>query len=79
MSAPMKIMAADLKDHILNYNNNPILKWCLTNTRIKTDENENIRPVKGVSQKLRIDGTVSLIDAYVIYQRRLEEFMEMTD
>ena len=34
------------KEKKVNYNNNPILKWCLCNTSIKRDDNDNIRPVK---------------------------------
>lgn len=46
MSNPMKQLEADLIDKKINYNNNPVLKWCLTNTEVKRDENDNIRPVK---------------------------------
>lgn len=46
MSNPMKQLEADLLDKKVNYNNNPVLKWCLTNTEVKRDENDNIRPVK---------------------------------
>lgn len=76
MSAPMKTLKADLIDKKVNYNNNPILKWCLSNTYIKQDVNENIRPVKDKSRQ-RIDGTVSLIDAYVIYDRHQQEYLNL--
>ena len=77
MSTPMKILAADLETKKLNYNNNPILKWCLTNTQKEVDKNDNIRPVKGKNAKQRIDGAVSLIDSYVIYQRHYEDFLNL--
>lgn len=77
MSQPMKILGADLKEKLVNYNHNPILEWCLTNTQIKTDDNENIRPVKGLSQKRRIDGAVSLIITYVVLQENLQDYMNM--
>ena len=77
MSQPMKLLGADLKTNSVNYNNNPVLKWCLTNTSIKTDENENIRPVKGLSQKMRIDGAVSLIIAYVVLQNHYNDYTAM--
>lgn len=51
MSNPMKILGADLIDKKLNYNNNPILKWCLCNTNVKRDENDNIRPIKRTKTK----------------------------
>ncbi len=78
MSAPMKLLASDLESKAINYNNNPILKWCLTNTQIEIDKNENIRPVKGKNPKQRIDGTVSLIDAYVILQNHYEDYINLT-
>lgn len=78
MSAPMKTLATDLEAKKVNYNNNPVLKWCLTNTQIERDKNDNIRPVKGKNPKQRIDGTVSLIDAYVIFQRHYEDYINLT-
>lgn len=78
MSAPMKQMEADLADKRINYNNNPILKWCLTNTAVKTDDNGNIRPIKGNGSRARTDGTVSLIDAYVVLQDNYNNYKTMT-
>lgn len=77
MSNPMKELEADLKDKKVNYNNNPILKWCLLNTAIEVDKNDNIRPIKGRNQKQRIDGTVSLIDAYVVLFRTMNEYLNL--
>lgn len=77
MSSPMKELEADLREKRVNYNNSLILKWCLTNTVIKSDDNQNIRPVKSKSDKQRIDGTVSLIDAYVVYLRHYEDYSNM--
>lgn len=74
MSHPMKQLAAEFKAKRAIYDNNPILKWCLCNTQIKTDDNENIRPVKGKNPKLRIDGAVSLVDAYVVLLRHYEDY-----
>ena len=79
MSNPMKQLEADLKEKKVNYNNNPITKWCLLNTAIKIDEKDNIRPVKGKKQKQRIDGTVSLIDAYVILYRKLNDYLALQE
>ena len=74
MSSPMKIMKADLIDKKINYNNNPILKWCLSNTIVKMDSNENIQPDKEKSRQ-RIDGAVSLIDAYCIFVDKRQEYL----
>ena len=74
MSSPMKVMKADLIDKKINYNNNPILKWCLSNTIVKMDSNENIQPDKEKSRQ-RIDGAVSLIDAYCIFVDKQQEYL----
>ena len=39
LSLPMQMLGADLQARKVNYDNNPILKWCLTNTGIQTDRN----------------------------------------
>ncbi|MBU6943317.1 terminase large subunit [Staphylococcus sp. CWZ226] len=75
LSLPMQNLGADLKKHKVNYNNHPILKWCLTNTGIETDRNGNIVPVKNQSPKRRIDGTASLLDAYVGLFDNYEQFL----
>ena len=49
LSLPMQMLGADLQAHKVNYNNNPILKWCLTNTGVQTDRNGNIVPIKNQS------------------------------
>jgi phage terminase large subunit-like protein len=77
LSQPMKEMEADLKAHMINYNNNPILKWCLTSTSVKRDENDNIRPVKGQNQRQRIDGTVSLLIAYAVLHKHMSDYLAL--
>lgn len=73
-SAPLKQMKADLMDKKINYNNNPILKWNLSNVVVKTDDNENIMLSKEKA-KQRIDGAASLMDAYVIYINKQQEYL----
>lgn len=77
LSNPMKTLEADLLEKNLNYNNNPITKWCLCNTSVKRDENDNIRPIKGDNQKNRIDGAVSLIIAYAVLYENLNEYLSL--
>lgn len=79
MSNPMKELGADLKEKRVIYNNNPITKWCLLNTTIETDKNDNIRPIKGKKSKQRIDGAVSLIDAYVVLFRKMNDYMALQE
>lgn len=75
LSLPMQNLGADLQAKKVNYNNNPILKWCLTNTAVQEDRNGNIVPKKASSPKQRIDGTASLLDAYVGLYEHYNEFL----
>ena len=75
-SYPMKSLEGMLKEHKIVYQNNPILRWCLCNTAKKStnaDGIESIQPVK-IQSNRRIDGTVSLLNAYVGYFKHIEEY-----
>lgn len=74
LSIPMRKLGADLEAKIINYNNNPIDKWCLSNTAIEVDKNLNIQPSKTNNQRRRIDGTAALLNAYVILQEKYNEY-----
>lgn len=74
---PMREMGAAFREHRVIYNNNPILRWCLANTAKKsTNSNsiEMIQPVK-IQANRRIDGMVSLLNAWVGYVKHFDEFM----
>lgn len=76
-SYPMKEMGAAFIDHKVIYNNNPILRWCLANTGVKSlnkEGIETIQPVK-IQQNRRIDGMVSLLNAWVGYVKHMDEYL----
>lgn len=77
LSQPMKDLKADLEAKLIVYDNNPIDKWCLINTEIRTDVNGNIQPVKGMDNRRRIDGTLSLIDAYKVLKDKMNEYQSL--
>lgn len=77
LSSPMKSLGADLESKRINYNNNPILKWNLSNVAVDVDKNNNIQPIKGSDSKKRIDGFASLLDAYVVLERHWEDYQGM--
>ena len=77
LSSPMKSLGADLAAKRIVYQNNPILKWCLANTAIDIDKNNNIQPCKGNSPTRRIDGLAGLLDAYVVLENHLEEYQSL--
>lgn len=73
-SQPMREMGAAFTDKKVNYNQNPMLVWCLSNTAAKKSGVNNIQPVK-ISDRRRIDGAVSLLNAWVVYVRDFEDYM----
>lgn len=77
LSSPMKNLGADLTAKRIVYQNNPILKWCLANTAVDIDKNNNIQPCKGNSPTRRIDGLAGLLDAYVVLENHLEEYQSL--
>jgi phage terminase large subunit-like protein len=74
LSLPMQMLGADLQARKVVYQNNPILKWCLTNTGVQTDRNGNIVPIKNQSPRQRIDGAAALLDCYVGLYEHYNEF-----
>lgn len=62
MSAPMKELEKIILSGKLIHNNNPVLKWMITNVAAKTDPAGNIKPDKEKSNE-KIDGIVTLIMA----------------
>lgn len=77
LSEPMKQLEADLKNKLVIYDNNPLLKWNLANTQAKIDINGNIQPSKLGSKFKRIDGAVALIIAYAVLNRYKIEYEGM--
>ena len=77
LSSPMKSLGADLDSKRIIYNNNPITKWCLTNTAADVDKNDNIQPCKTSNQRRRIDGTAAMLNAYVVYKDKQNDYLNM--
>ena len=55
-----------------NHGANPVARWCIDGLEVKTDPNENVRPIKPDRQsaRKRIDGALSLIFAVDGHLRR---------
>ncbi|MGG4462616.1 terminase large subunit [Micromonospora provocatoris] len=77
LSGPMHSLQADLEAKRVIYNNNPIDKWCLSNTAVEIDKNLNIQPHKTNNQRRRIDGTSALLNSYVILQDKMNDYMSI--
>lgn len=77
LSNPMKLVEADLKSQILNYNENPIDNWCFGNASVSMDNLGQFMAVKINNQKeRRIDGAVTTIILYEMFRRYRNEFLE---
>lgn len=76
-SNPMKRLESDLRAKKVNYNNNPITKWNLSNAAIKTDTNDNIALCKTSNPRRRIDGVASLMDALIVFEDNQEEYLAL--
>jgi len=76
LSNAMKLVEADLKDQLINYNNNEMDKWNLGNCSMEMSNTGDVRPVKINEQKSkRIDGAVTLIILYETFRRYRSDFM----
>ena len=76
-SAPLKSLGADLEAKLVVYNDNPIDKWCLFNSVIDRDINDNISLIHSAVPTRRNDGASALMDAYVILQNNLQEYQSL--
>ena len=79
LSQPMKELKADFQGHRVIYNNNPIDKWCLYNSREKRDINGNTQIVKELDRTQRIDGAVALLCAYKVLKDKLGQYINLNE
>lgn len=77
MSQPLKELKADLKAQRIIHNGNPIDMWNLSNAEIKADINGNIQLVKGLDNRKRIDGVVSLACGYIVLKDMWDEYTNL--
>lgn len=75
-SPAMDTTEALIESGNINYNMNPILRWCLTNVIVKKDEGGNRAPDKKRSVS-KIDGAVALLDAVVVYLNNLQDYRNL--
>lgn len=72
MSPPMKAMEKEIRDHEMLHEHNTCARWTFGNVRCRVDGNENMKPMKNLSQG-RIDPPVAWINA------RMAAMMDDTD
>lgn len=66
----------ELRHRMIQYNDNPITKWCLSNASLKVDPKEKVLIVKSAGSK-KIDGAVTLAILYEMYRRHRGEYKQM--
>jgi phage terminase large subunit-like protein len=76
LSNAMKLVEADLRHKLINYNDHDIDKWCLGNASIKVNDLGQCLCVKSETAK-RIDGAVALIILYEMYRRYRTEYKQI--
>lgn len=70
LSNAMKLTEHELKARLVNYNENPVDRWCLGNASMEIDNLGRVLCVKINNQaSRRIDGAVTLIILYEMYRR----------
>lgn len=74
MSNPMKIVEAELKSQNIHGLTEMDI-WCLLNTAIDVDGREMIMPIKMKADR-KIDGTLSLIMAYAMFDRYKSDYIK---
>ena len=68
LSNAINLVEADLKAQLINYNENPVLRWCLSNACLKLNEQRQALIVK-TNNENKIDGAVALASVYEMYRR----------
>ncbi len=76
LNNPMKTLEADMRDGLVNYQNNPVCTWCFRNTGIVLNKLGQMMPTK-IDTNKRIDGTASKIIAYATLEWHRSEFMSL--
>lgn len=62
------LVEADLKARLINYNENPVDRWCFSNSCLKVNDLRQALCIKTENSK-KIDGSVTLISLYEMYRR----------
>lgn len=64
----INLTEADFKSQLINFNNNPVDKWCLSNACLKVNEQRQALIIKTENAK-KIDGAVTLVSLYEMWRR----------
>lgn len=76
LSNAIRLVEADFKARLINYNENPVDHWCLKNSCLKVDERRNALIVK-TNNENKIDGAVTLASLYEMYRRHRSDLAKL--
>lgn len=74
----LRLAESDLKAGLINYNENPVDRFCFKNACVKTNEKRQALCVKANNEN-KIDGAVTLIGVYEMYRRHKNEFTQIVN
>ena len=72
------LVEADLKKRLINYNENPVDRWCFRNSCLKVNDLRQALIIKTENQK-KIDGSVTLVSLYEMYRRHRSELKKLVE
>lgn len=72
------LVEADLKAKLINYNENPVDRWCFKNACLKVDDLRQGLVVKTENAK-KIDGAVTLVSLYELFRRYRSDFQKIAE
>ena len=72
------LVEADLKARFINYNENPVDRWCFQNSCLKVNDLRQALVVK-TDNAHKIDGTVTLVSLYEMYRRYRSDMRKIVE
>lgn len=73
----IRLCERDLQHRLIQFNNNPVDTWCLSNAALKVDSQRRALIVKQADNRKRIDGAVTLAILYETYRRYKSEISRL--
>jgi phage terminase large subunit-like protein len=72
----IRLVETDLKAQLINYNENPVDRWCFKNSCLKLNDYRQAIVIKTESTK-KIDGSVTLVSLYEVYRRYRSDYKRL--
>lgn len=77
LSNAINLCEADFKSRLINYNDNPVDKWNLSNACLKLNEQRQALIIKTENTR-KIDGAVTLASLYEVFRRYKSDLIKLT-